>query len=178
MNCKTARRDIALHAGNDLDALSVRELRRHMQRCPECHVFWTQMAESVKALQAPDRQAAPIHDSVWPGISARLSRRRAPHRSERFNGWAPALAVVASCMLMLFVTQRNTPVSESYNSPSSSVQPISMPAEEWSAAPGFYNLDRPELRIDRDYIDDMLNEKGMSGNRPGRSLTPNSRKLR
>jgi hypothetical protein len=81
-------------------------------------------------------------------------------------------------MLMLVVTQRNTPVSDSYNSPSSAVQPISMPAEEWSATPGFHGLDRPELRIDRDYIDDMLSEKGMSGARPGRSLSPTSRKLR
>ncbi|MGE3313887.1 MAG: anti-sigma factor [Planctomycetaceae bacterium] len=179
MNCKTARHDIALYAGNDLDALSVRELRRHLLRCSECNDFCLKMVESVKALQAPSRQAAPIHDSVWPGISSRLSRRRAPHRSERFNGWAPALAVVASCMIMLFVTQRNAPVNDSVNNPGSTVQPIMMPAaDEWSTTPGFHGLDRPEWNIDRDYIDDMRREMGMEVTRPSHPVPTKARKLR
>lgn len=164
MNCKTARHNIALHAGNDLDALTVRELKQHLHHCVECAAHWKQMVQSLKVLQVPARKAAPIHDSVWPGISRKLAAQRAPRRSERFNGWAPALAVAASCMLMLFVTQQNHPGNEIESLPNApfrsmlgppAATPLSPVDGDWSMTPS--GAEAKDL-LDNDTINQMLDE--------------------
>lgn len=171
MNCKTARHDIALYAGNDLDGLSIRELKSHLLRCPECAAYWKQMQSSIDALKTPSREAALIHDSVWPGISARLSRRPAFRREDRFNGWAPALAVVASCMFMLFVTQRNTTVNEPVGvapvvSPHSALQPVVGPPGELSVPQlRHFELEDP---IESDF-QRMLDELGVGHSNSSRT---------
>jgi hypothetical protein len=162
MNCKTARHNIALHAGNDLNALSVRELKQHLHRCPECKQHWKEMVQSLKVLHAPSSQAAPIQDSVWPRISSKL--HRAARRSDRFNGWAPALAVAASCMLMLFVTQRGgNPVNEVETLPAGASSShfrtiVGPPADgDWSVTPAFPGAGAREL-LENDLFKQSLDE--------------------
>ncbi len=110
MNCKQAKQNIALFAGNDLDPMSTRDLKRHLKECPGCVEQWERMRTSVEALQTHCPSSGPIEDSVWPEIVVRLPKQRTVRqRPNRFNGWAPSLAVVAACGLMVMLARWNAP---------------------------------------------------------------------
>ena len=94
---------MALWIGNDLEETSAGEVRRHLHECPACHGHYQQLRSSMRVLQ--DRGAG-LSDSfgwsIWPEVSRMLPARREP----AFNGWLPAVAVAAACLVMVVVSMR------------------------------------------------------------------------
>lgn len=124
MNCRQAKSELALWVGGDLNETSMLELERHVAVCPSCRALREGLSASHTALQAvaaaPTVGAArdestrreanrprPASDSsIWPAVSARIARSE-QSRSQRFNGWVPAMAVSAACVAILFVAVQN-----------------------------------------------------------------------
>lgn len=124
MNCRQAKSELALWVGGDLTESSALELERHVAVCPSCRTLREGLSTSHTALQAvaaapavsPARDESmrreanrprPASDSsIWPAVSARISRSE-QSRSQRFNGWVPAMAVSAACVAILFVAVQN-----------------------------------------------------------------------
>jgi len=164
MNCRRARQNIALFAGNDLDPLTARELHQHLKICRECECHWKTMKASVEALQAPARDPMPLHDSVWPGLSARLAQRARVGRPHRFNGWAPALVVVAACLMMLLFAQGTPQAVDHAGSPvratpASTLSPWAMRDDAFANGfGGSADLSVEELKRDQDDFRRMLDE--------------------
>lgn len=107
MNCKRAQSDIALWAGNDLDESDLSELRIHLQVCPGCRVYLEDMRALLRLMEeCPLRDEADgtsqRGESLWPMLASRLVSIPAP-RTDRFNGWVPAVAVAAVCLAMVLV---------------------------------------------------------------------------
>lgn len=106
MNCKSARSAIALWVGNDLDEHAERELRQHVEQCPQCRGFRHELEHSLQLLQESDSSAENVshsqnlQDSIWPMLDVRIAARQST-ATNRFNGWLPALAVSAACLMIL-----------------------------------------------------------------------------
>jgi len=110
MNCRRARPNIALSIGNDLDEQSERNVRRHLAVCPQCREYARSLRDSLKVLERSEKTPAErMHDSVWPDLSNRLRPADSGRRPERFNGWMPALAVVAACVTLVLISNNTTP---------------------------------------------------------------------
>lgn len=106
MNCHQAESAIALEVGNDLDESAREELATHLARCPECCDYQRRLGKAVGVLQSPveDRPWSP-DDSVWPGVSSYLARAAQPASlRQHFNGWTPAMTVVAACAVMVAIS--------------------------------------------------------------------------
>lgn len=123
MNCRQAKSELALWVGGDLTESSALELERHVAVCPSCRTVREGLSASHTALQTvAARTAGPAQEectrreanrprptsdsSIWPAVSARISRSE-QSRSQRFNGWVPAMAVSAACVAILFVAVQN-----------------------------------------------------------------------
>lgn len=142
MNCRQAKSELALWVGGDLTESSALELERHVAVCPSCRTLREGLSASHTALQAA--AAAPVlrpaHEesttarreanrprpasdsSIWPAVSARITRSE-QSRSQRFNGWVPAMAVSAACVAILFVAAQNaTQSTRGFRSPDDSWQ--------------------------------------------------------
>jgi len=105
MNCNQAKSEIALSVGNDLDKAAKRQLKQHLQACAPCHAHWKVMKRSLQVLQKRDDQAENSwHQSLWPILSLRLASRIKSQQANKFNGWLPACAIVAACLLMVTVS--------------------------------------------------------------------------
>ena len=173
MNCRRAKQNIALFAGNDLDGLSARELRRHIKECPACADHWRKMKSSVAVLQTPSGESRPIGDSVWPGLAVRLPEQRETRPADRFNGWAPALAVVAACVLMLFFSQSSAPTARpesARNTPAGVVSPGIFPDGDVDPQARYGWAVEDPVRANDDFrrvLDEMI--------RPGKPGDPFSR---
>ena len=104
MNCKAAKIEIALAAGNDLDEHSGSALQEHLGRCPSCRQRWNDVRTALETLQVrcDISDEMPEHVTVWPQVSRRLAKMERDLRRERFNGWIPAGAVAAACLAILF----------------------------------------------------------------------------
>lgn len=93
MNCKEAKRQIALWVGDDLDTVASLLLERHLSVCSPCRHYARQLKNDFRQLQ--QREAADElsrQESLWPELLRKLPAqpgRRAP----QFNGWWAALAV-------------------------------------------------------------------------------------
>jgi len=110
MNCRRARPNIALWIGNDLDEQSEQDVRRHLAVCPQCREYAHALRTSLRVLEQSERMpGTQMHDSVWPDLSKRLRPAETRRRSERFNGWMPALAVVAACLTLVLISNNTTP---------------------------------------------------------------------
>lgn len=110
MNCKRARTEIALWAGDDLGEQTAEPLERHLALCGECREYRRQMASSVRVLQAPQRPpAAELHDSVWPGLADRLPSQDETRRADSLNRWLPAAAVAVACLAVIAFTSEVEP---------------------------------------------------------------------
>ncbi len=135
MNCRRAQSDIALWAGNDLDEAGLADLQVHLEACPECRKYLTQMQALLQLVdncplrdEADEASQAAVEDSLWPSLSTKLVSLPAS-RYDRFNGWIPAVAVAAVCFAMVLVA-----------SPPQSAPPQSTPAGSVTA-----DEDQPEL---------------------------------
>jgi len=105
MNCKRARTDVALGVGGDLDDTASQMLERHLATCPECRKYRRQMEAGLRTLYGPSNISThDLSDSVWPGLLKRLPSREEIHRSNRFNGWLPAAAVLTACLAVVALT--------------------------------------------------------------------------
>ena len=107
MNCKRAQSDIALWAGHDLDESDLSELHAHLQVCPGCRGYLEDMRALLRLMEeCPLRneveEVSPREISLWPSLASRLVSIPAP-RTDRFNGWVPAVAVAAVCFAMVLV---------------------------------------------------------------------------
>ena len=116
MNCKRARTEIALWAGDDLDEQIAGPLKRHVAICAECREYRRQMVSSVHVLQEPQRpRAAKLHDSVWPGLAGRLPSPDETRRGDRLNRWLPAVAVAVACLAVIAFTSEADPRRQDLN---------------------------------------------------------------
>ena len=104
MNCKAAKSEIALAAGNDLDEHVGGALQEHLGRCPNCLQHWHSVRAALETLQVrcDISDEMPQHVTVWPQVSRRLAGMERDLRRERFNGWIPAGAVAAASLAILF----------------------------------------------------------------------------
>ncbi len=142
MNCRRAQSDIALWAGDDLDEAGLRDLRIHLEACPECRKYLEQMQALLQLVdncplrdEADEASLAAVEDSLWPSLSTQLVSLPAP-RHDRFNGWIPAVAVAAVCFAMVLVASPppspspETTVPLSVTGDTGDNRPWSQPAEE------------------------------------------------
>ena len=110
MNCKLVRSEIALYAGNDLDESVGFELERHLAKCPACRQHCQNMKGSLAVLHRfndnPDEVTSP---SLWPRVATRIARQAVPASLDRFNGWIPAMAIVAACLMIAVFAQNPAP---------------------------------------------------------------------
>lgn len=122
MNCKSARRQMALAVGEDLTPAESQELQNHLLGCPSCQKSWEQQRNGFAVLQCSrTREIHPKSDSVWPALATRLKERELNSPRGEFNGWFAALAVTAACVLVFVFSQDTTsfPVVSQRNSTSS-----------------------------------------------------------
>lgn len=104
MNCKQARGKLALMIGNDLDVSAVGNVQKHLSQCADCRQHLQQLTSCLEVLQVPAAGVFPAEgESLWPRISVRLASPSAGQRPHRLSGWAPTLAVAASCAAMFWV---------------------------------------------------------------------------
>jgi len=109
MNCKQAKAQIALLAGNDLEPVATQEIRRHLDECGGCRQQLQQLRSCLEALQAPAHDAlSGEQESLWPQLSVRLAKQAPQRQPHRLNGWAPALTVAAACSIMFWFAARQT----------------------------------------------------------------------
>lgn len=117
MNCKRARLEIALWVGNDLDEASVESLQRHIAECSPCRNHWEKLRSCHQRLKSPSllsdeslsRGAVKsMHDSVWPDLLVRLPARNAETQPVEFNGWFPAMAVIAASIAIAVFWQNDS----------------------------------------------------------------------
>jgi hypothetical protein len=104
MNCQQARRLLPLCIGNDLpDDADARDLQAHVAQCRECSHEQRQLQQSIEALQSASTALLPSgNTSLWPRLVSRLSDL--PRRREQFNGWIPAVAMMAAASVMVAVS--------------------------------------------------------------------------
>lgn len=115
MNCESARNQIALWVGGDLEAADILPLERHVAVCPNCRQTWQDFQSSHEALASlrtikPAEKPMPAGNgagSLWPSVARRLARRQPQIQRPRFNGWLPGLAVSVACVAVMVVTVRN-----------------------------------------------------------------------
>lgn len=116
MNCKRARTEIALWAGDDLDEQAAGPLLRHLALCLECREYRRQMVSSVHVLQEPEGPCSvELHDSVWPGLAGRLPSRDEARQADRLNRWLPAAAVAVACLAVIVFTSEAEPRRQDLN---------------------------------------------------------------
>jgi hypothetical protein len=107
MNCKQAKAQLALLAGNDLEPAACQIIRRHLDQCDACRQHLRRLSSCLEVLQTPSQGPWNLEqESLWPQLSVRLSsgsNERPPHR---LNGWAATVAVAAACTAMFWVASR------------------------------------------------------------------------
>lgn len=119
MNCRQAKREIALCVGEDLtDADRRAELRGHLTGCPDCREHLKRLKGMFQVFErAEGQQTYDCADSIWPGLSGRLGQPRPRLPGPRFNGWVPFSVMAAACVLLMIVMEMQpssgTPVSGS-----------------------------------------------------------------
>ena len=126
MTCKQFRTDIALWVGNDLEDGQELRVERHVASCPQCREYAHEIKSSLHALQKP---AVPdVGGSLWPRLSARIASLDSDRRRERFNGWLPAVTVVAASITIITLLEMQEPARTAGNG-FIDVSPIAYPSE-------------------------------------------------
>lgn len=102
MNCRKARKSLALFAGNDLPRGKSLKISGHVEHCPSCR---RELAEYRRALAkareiaGEEKEAASRPESEWAffikkAISGKPARKTLGERLKPVWLWAPALALV------------------------------------------------------------------------------------
>jgi len=104
MNCKQAQTNIALWVGGDLSENDVALLERHVAICPGCREHHLRM-EHVQQMLNVSNSPPSLEESIWPDLEVKIERHQKAFRREQFNGWVPAFAVAAACLLLLFYSR-------------------------------------------------------------------------
>lgn len=116
MNCKQAKKQVALLIGNDLEPAALQQVRSHLGQCVGCRQHFEQLSNCLEVLQTPARPWSSDDQSLWPALSARLASTSAGQKPHRLSGWAPTLAVAAACTAMFWVASShfapNQPVGQ------------------------------------------------------------------
>ena len=102
MNCRTARKHIALLVGDDLSQAEAAELMVHLRACPECTTAHRELAASSDVLAlCNDEPVSRDRDSLWPAVRASLVAMDAtPKASQRILATNAAMGLaVAACIL-------------------------------------------------------------------------------
>lgn len=127
MNCRRAQSNIALWAGNDLDETDLPCLQRHLEACPECREYKEQMHALMQLVEecplrdeVDEASKSAVEHSLWPSLSTRLVETP-PRRSDRFNGWVPAVAVAVVCLAMVLIASPPQ-ASSPHEAPQASVE--------------------------------------------------------
>lgn len=147
MNCRDAKRDLALLAGGDLDdAARVRELRRHLAGCPDCRRQYQSTRSALQSLRglkaAASNSTWESGGSLWPAIQRELSRPPQPLPRQVFrqlHHWSPFAAMTAACVLILVaVVYRGEPREPPVTPRGMQVVPstATRPESESSRSPG------------------------------------------
>jgi Zn-finger nucleic acid-binding protein len=127
-----SKRQIALLASDDLDAIQAEEARRSIDSCPHCRGHWTRVRGCLDLLERAGKESASVPDfSVWPAVESRLAPSSV-RKPERFNGWVPALSMAAACIALLIAGQLESAPQdfldgESVPAPRVSVNPAFLP---------------------------------------------------
>ena len=108
MSCSQARTEIALWVGNDLEEGGELRIERHLAGCPMCREYAHEMKASLQVLQAP-RPVPDVGGSIWPRLAARIAGLESSPRLERFNGWLPAVTVVAASIAIIVLLETRQP---------------------------------------------------------------------
>jgi predicted anti-sigma-YlaC factor YlaD len=105
MNCRQAQQDIALFVGQDLDDPRERDdVKRHVATCPDCRAHYRRLKGTLKVLAHADApETYTTTGSLWPELAGRINNRRPTGPRGRFNGWAPFVAMMAACLVLMVV---------------------------------------------------------------------------
>lgn len=114
MNCKHAKSQIALLIGGDLDGPAEAALRLHLNGCNTCCQHHRSMHRTLRVLQEceqlpSEREIGSSQGSLWPHLQARLAVDDGGRGRSRFNGWPPAVAVAAACLVIALTVGNRIP---------------------------------------------------------------------
>jgi hypothetical protein len=102
------KRQIALLAGDDLEAEQSEEIRRSVDACPDCRRHWLRVRGCLDVLERAGKANEPTPEiSLWPALEVRLRPASVARRADKFNGWIPALSMAAACIALLIAGQRD-----------------------------------------------------------------------
>ena len=117
MDCKTAKLQAALSVGGDLPESDAVGLQRHLATCPQCREhnagLKTTYAHITSAGQST--RVAGETESLWPNIANTMQVRRSKANVKRFNGWVAGLAVAATMLAMVTISQHLPSAQSEYN---------------------------------------------------------------
>jgi len=188
MNCKRAKTEIALWVGQDLDEHSQFALERHLAECPDCRSHRKRMQRAMNALQGEESVPAGENPSsentlsrLWPEVAVRSASFEDDRRAGRgrFNGWVPATAVMAACILLTLYVIRPPAGQSDFDPNAVAGLPVSQATREGQADaertnafpahrepfgmlfPGFEERRRLEDHEPVVPVDDMLPVRGL-----------------
>lgn len=128
--------------GNDLDAVDRPEVERHLAQCTPCHDYHSGMVRLRSELEAAGADPGETSDSLWPVIRPAVCLESSNRSARRFNGWIAGLAVAASVMAVITISNDFVPAS--FNAPRSEM-------EAWSVGgPGSGPVRQPEDKVWQD----------------------------
>ena len=141
MDCKTARHQVALLVGQDLPEADAVQLQRHLATCPPCREQRTRLQTTFDRVLSVAESANDNSPGLWPAISSAIRVRGVSPglNARQFNGWVAGLAVAATLLAMVTISQHLPTASYDYG-PDIQAQPIGGPPRSHinQARPGNY----------------------------------------
>lgn len=102
MNCRTAKKQIALWVGNDLSQSAIESLEHHIENCPKCQDRAEALLSSSDVLLAFNTETVRSpSDSVWDGVRQKIEED--PRRDTRRSGQITGALFLAAAMLLIAV---------------------------------------------------------------------------
>ena len=108
MDCRHVKSLLPLWIGQDLpDAVTMNDVARHLEQCPECSQRRNELQQSLDALQGCSAEllvSGAARRSVLPELTSRIIEWESRRKRERFNGWIPATVMALAVALMVAVS--------------------------------------------------------------------------
>jgi hypothetical protein len=102
MNCRTARKQIALWVGNDLSQSAIESLEHHIENCPKCQERAEALLSSSDVLLTFNTETVRSpSDSVWDRVREKIEED--PRREARRSGRMTGGLFLAAAMLLIAV---------------------------------------------------------------------------